>query len=171
MSSEKTMQEEMNEEWMDLAMSNIHKLIPKEWMPRINEILPKILNVAKIGIKKSIKSSAEQLGNTKMLIEMNMPHRLSDNSIMMVPTMFRIDKSQIGASEYDKETGNYEFRLKPGEVPELTFSMLTLAEKINSYNSIEQLIKDIKEGKLFSLEDFNYKVKNISSEDTQKQII
>lgn len=150
------MQEEMNDEIMDLAIENIHKLIPEEWMPRINEILPKVLNIVKIGIKKNIKQSAEQLGNNKMFIMMNFPHQLQDGSTIMVPSMFRIDKSQLGPSRFNEQTGNYELDLKPGEVPELTFSMLTLAEKINSYETIEQLIKDMKEGTFMTLKDINY---------------
>lgn len=150
------MQEEMNDEIMDLAIQNIHKLIPEEWMPRINEILPKVLNIVKMGIKKNIKNSAEQLGDNKMFIMMNFPHQLKDGSIIQVPTMFRIDKSQLGPSRFNAQTGNYELDLKAGEVPELTFSMLSLAEKINSYESIEQLTKDVKEGTFMTLKDINY---------------
>lgn len=156
MSEEKTMKEEMNEEITDLVIENIHKMIPEEWMPRINEILPKILNIVKTSIKKNIKDTAESLGNNKMFITMNWPHELKDASMIMVPTMFRIDKSQLGPSTYDEATGNYEFSLKDGEVPEAQFSMMTIAEKINSYDSVEKLFKDIKEGKFITLDDIHY---------------
>lgn len=211
--SEKTMNEEMNDEVFDLAVQNIHKLIPEEWMPRINEILPKILNIVKIGINKNIKTTAEGLGDTKMMICMNFPHSLQDGSTMMVPTMFKIDKNQIGRSMWsikvtnkegasvflpannsfaasdkvipfgkvlevigsatysgyslhqiaegwildaDVQAGNYEFGLKDGAVPEVTFSMLTLAQKLNSYKSIETLIKDLKDGNFITLKDMGY---------------
>ena len=96
----KTMQEEMSDEWTDLAIANIGKLIPQEWMPRINEILPKVLNMLKIGIKKNIVTTAESLGNTKMMITMNFPHNLADGSTIMVPTLIKVDKSQLGPSTY-----------------------------------------------------------------------
>lgn len=146
----------MNDEWFNLAVENIHKLIPNEWMPRINEILPKILEIAKIGIKRNIKSSAEALGNDQMILMMNFPNILENGDTIMVPTLFTINKNQIGPSELDPETGNYEFRLKDGEVPISTFSMLTLANRICSYTKIEDLIKDVKNGNFITLEDMNY---------------
>lgn len=152
----KSMQEEMNDEWFELAVSNIHKLIPGEWMPRINEILPKILEIVKIAIKRNIKSSAEALGNDQMILMMNFPNILEDGSTIMVPTLFTITKNQIGPSELDPATGNYEFRLKQGEVPISRFSMLTLANRICSYNKIEDLIKDVKNGTFITLQDINY---------------
>lgn len=168
MSKDVSMSEEMNDEWMELAVQNIHKLIPEEWMPRINEILPKILNIVKIGIKKNIKQTAESLGNGKICIMMNMPHALPDNNIMMVPTFFRIDKRQLGPSEYNETTGMYELMLRKGEVPEATFSMLTLAERLNAYDKIEDLIKDVKNGQFLSLKDFHYT--GDQSKPQQKQI-
>lgn len=150
------MQEEMNEEWMELAVSNIHKLIPDEWMPRINEILPKILNIVKIGIKKSIKSTAESLGNNKIFLFMNAPYIREDNSITMVPTIFKIDKSQLGPSVLNVATGNYELTIKSGEVPEITFSLFNLAEKINEYKNVQDIIRDVKNGNFLSSKDINY---------------
>lgn len=171
MSEVKSMKDEMNDELMELAIENIHKLIPEEWMPRINEILPKILNIVKIGIKKNIKQVAESLGNGKISIMMNMPHELPDKSIMMVPTFFRIDKRQLGPSEYNKATDQYELMLRPGEMPEATFSMLTLIEKINQYDKIEDLIKDVKAGSFLSVKDFNYTGDKANPENLpQKQI-
>lgn len=163
--SEQSMKDQMNDEWFDLAVSNIHKLIPGEWMPRINEILPKILEIAKIGIKRNIKSSAEALGNDQMMLMMNFPNILENGDTIMVPTLFTINKNQIGPSEFDPATGNYEFRLKDGEVPISTFSMLTLANRICSYNKIEDLIRDVKNGSFITLEDMNYTgVKNKKEE-------
>lgn len=165
------MQDEMNDEWMELAIGNIHKLIPEDWMPLINEILPKLLNIVKIGIKKNIKNSAEQLGNNKMMIMMNIPYKLENNSVMMVPGIFKIDKSQLGPSLLNEATGEYELQLKPGQTPELTFSMLTLANKISSYEKIEDLIKDVKAGTFITLEDINYTGdKSKIEDDSQKQI-
>lgn len=151
------MQEEMNDEWFELAASNIHKLIPQEWLPRINEILPQILNIVKIGSKRIIKSNAETLGNNKMAILVNTPYQLKDSDIMiMVPTYYKIDKRQLGPSVLNEQTGLYELQLKQGEVPEITFSMMTLFEKLNAYTKIEDLIKDFKEGKFLSLADMGY---------------
>lgn len=168
------MQDEMNEEWFNLAVSNINKLIPAEWMPRINEILPKILEIAKIAIKKNIKSSAETLGDDQMVLMMNFPNMLEDKSVIMVPTIFTINKNQIGPSELDPATGNYEFRLKDGEVPISSFSMLTLANRICSYNKLEDLIKDVKNGTFITLSDINYtgdkKEKLQLEENDQKKI-
>lgn len=153
----KTMKDEMNEEWTELAIQNIHKLIPQEWMPRINEILPKILNIVKIGIKKNIKSMADQLGVNKMYIIMNLPTKFKDSEeIVMMPSYIRIDKSQLGPSQLNEATGEYELQLKPGEVPEINFSMMTLAEKIHSYEKIEDLISDVKNGKFISIEELGY---------------
>ncbi len=162
----KSMQDEMNDEWFNLAVENIQKFIPDEWMPRINEILPKILEIAKIAIKKNIKSSAETLGDDQMVLMMNFPNILDDKSTIMVPTIFTIHKNQIGPSELDEATGNYEFRLKDGEVPISSFSMLTLANRICSYNKIEDLIKDVKNGNFITLADINY----TGSKDKNEQI-
>lgn len=165
------MQEEMNDEWMELAVSNIHKLIPDEWMPRINEILPKILKIVQIGIKKNIKQSAEQLGNNKMFITMNAPYETADGGIIMVPCMYRIDKKQLGPSVLDEASGMYELRLREGEQPEITFSMLTLAEKIMSYDKIEDLLKDMKDGTFITLKDIGYTGdKEAIDTNQQKQI-
>lgn len=170
----KTMSEEAQDEWMELAAENIHKLIPAEWMPRINEILPKVLNMVKIGIKKNIKETAKSLGDSKMYIMMNFPHTLPSGDTMQVPTMFRIDKSQLGPSVYDETTGLYELQLKEGEQPEATFSMLTLANKINSYENLTDLIKAVKDGTFLTLEDINYtgdaKEKAELAANAQKQI-
>lgn len=165
MSEVKTMKEEMNEEITELVIENITKLIPEEWMPRINEILPKILNIVKTSIKKNIKDTASSLGDNKMFITMNFPHELKDGSTIMVPTMFRIDKSQLGPSTYDEVTGNYEFCLKEGQVPEAQFSMMTIAEKIHGYDSVEKLFKDIKDGKFITLEDIHY-----TGDNTEKNL-
>lgn len=145
----------MNDEWFELAISNVHKLIPEEWLPRINEILPKLLKIVKIGIKKNIRQTAESLGNNKMFIMMNIPYQVEEG-IIMVPGMFRIDKSQLGPSKLNEQTGMYELQLKPGEQPEVTFSMMTLAEKLNSYDKIEDLIRDVKDGSFLTLKDLNY---------------
>lgn len=165
------MNDEMQDEWFELAVSNIHKLIPSEWMPRINEILPKLLKIVKIGIKKNIRQTAESLGDSKMFIMMNIPYRVEEG-IIMVPGMFRIDKRQLGPSRLNEETGLYELQLKPGEQPEVTFSMMTLAEKINSYEKIEDLIRDVKDGSFLTLKDLNYKGDKSQLPDNieQKQI-
>lgn len=171
MAEEKTMQEEMNEEWMNLAVSNIHKLLPKHIMDHINAVLPQILNIVKIGIKKNIVVTAKSLGNDKMFIEMNFPHTLKDGSTLIVPTMFKIDKRQIGPSVLNEATGDYEFMLKDGEAPELTFSLLTLVEKIDKYDKMEDLIKDVKNGNFITIKDMHITDYNPKVESPeQKQI-
>lgn len=152
----KSMQDEMSDEWLDLAVQNIHKLIPQSWMPQINEILPKLLKIVKIAMKKNIKTSAEQLGNTKIMLMLNVPNELSDGSTIMVPTCYRIDKSQLGPSVLDEATGIWELQLKPDSVPEYEFSMLTFIQKLDKYDKIEDLIKDLKNGNFMSLEDIKY---------------
>ena len=167
------MQDEMTDEWLELATENIHKLIPDEWMPRINEILPKILKIVKIAMKKNVKNSAEQLGPTRMFIMMNAPYIIQDGSTIMVPSCYSIDKSQLGPSLLNEETGLYELQLKPGEVPQMTFSMLTFIEKLDRYEKIEDLIKDMKNGTFMTLEDLQYteqKQNVVDPAPEQKQI-
>lgn len=148
--------DEMTDEWLDLAVQNIHKLIPAGWMPQINEILPQLLKIVKVAMKKNVKTSAEQLGNTKIMMMLNVPNELPDGSMIMVPTCYRIDKSQLGPSVLDEATGNWELQLKPGTVPEYEFSMLTFIQKLDKYDKIEDLIKDLKNGNFMSLEDIKY---------------
>lgn len=161
----------MNDEWMELAIDNINKLLPEHVMSHINAVLPKILNIVKIGIKKNIKATAEHLGDDKMFIEMNFPYVLNTGETIMVPSMFKIDKKQIGPSEFNEETQCYEFRLKDGEVPEIQFSLMTLVEKLDKYDKMEDLIKDVKNGTFITINDMNYHPKdnNIASTE-QKQI-
>lgn len=150
------MQDEMSDEWFELATQNIHKLIPQEWMPRINEILPKILKIVKIGMKKNIKTTAEQLGNDRIFLMMNSPYIIADGSTIMVPSCFSISKTQLGPSALNEETGMWELQLKPGEKPEYNFSMLTFIEKMDKYDKLEDLIRDLKNGTFLTLEDINY---------------
>ena len=150
------MQDEMNDEWFELATKNIHKLIPQEWMPQINEILPKILKIVKIGMKKNIKTTAEQLGNDRIFLMMNSPYILEDGSTIMVPSCFSISKTQLGPSALNEETGMWELQLKPGEKPQYTFSMLTFIEKMDKYDKLEDLIRDLKDGTFMTLEDIQY---------------
>lgn len=165
------MQDEMNDEWFDLATKNIHKLIPQEWMPQINEILPKILKIVKIGMKKNIKTTAEQLGNDRIFLMMNSPYIIEDGSAIMVPTCFSISKDQLGPSVLNEQTGRWELQLKPGEKPELTFSMLTFIQKLDKYEKLEDLMKDIKNGTFLTLEDMQYndgsKTIDVSTETKQ----
>lgn len=144
--SEITMQDEMNEEWMNLAVENIHKLIPEEWMPRINEILPKILNVVKIGMKKSMKTISSQLGNNIFLI-MNLPVEFKTGEIFKVPHYIMISPDQIDFFQTPSpELPNGEFRLKLGEVPKAIYSFSTLAEQIQNYKDVKELLADIQNG-------------------------
>lgn len=168
-----SMQDEMTDEWLELATDNIHKLIPQDWMPRINEILPKILKIVKIAMKKNIKTSAEQLGNSKIMLMLNSPHILGDGSEIMIPTCYRIDKSQLGPSVFVPETGLWELSLKEGETPEYEFSMLTFINKLDKYEKIEDLVKDMKNGTFMTLEDIKYtgdKSKAIDTSPETKQL-
>lgn len=213
MAEEKTMQQEMNDEFTKLAFNNIQKLLPQHILDHINAVLPQILSIVKTLIKKNIKPTAESLGNDKIFMEMNIPYILPDKSTIMVPALFKIDKRQLGPSTYsikinnqkgakvyvphnnnfatfdkavsfqtvldvigsayynghtlhqtsegwilnsDVEISNYQLNLKDGEVPEITFSLMTLIEKIDKYDKMEDLIKDVREGKFISLNDMHY---------------
>lgn len=137
MSTEKTMQDEMNEEWTELALENLDKLIPKEWNERINEvILPKILYFIKMALKKGIKDSAELLGKDKYAVMCNLPVEMKDGNVIWVPHYAKIDKSQL----------KYEFALKEGENPEVMISYLDIYAKIDKYKNVKDLITDIKGG-------------------------
>lgn len=166
------MQDEMSDEWFELATKNIHKLIPQEWMPQINEILPKILKIVKIGMKKNIKTTAEQLGNDRIFLMMNSPYIIEDGSTIMVPSCFSISKDQLGPSVLDESTGRYELMLKPGEKPQYTFSMLTFIEKMDKYDKLEDLIRDLKNGTFMTLEDIQYNdgSQSIDAGQEQKQL-
>lgn len=163
MSEEKTMQEEMNEEVMELALQNIHKLIPEEWMPRINEILPKILNMVKIGMKKSMKTISSQLGDRIFMI-MNIPVQFPNGDILKVPHYIMIDPNQIDFFQTPSaENPNGEFKLKAGEVPKAIYSFATLAEQIQGYTDVKELFADIQNGNFMK---FTFPEK----EEKQKQI-
>lgn len=171
MAEQKTMRDEMNDEWMELALENINKLLPEHVMSHINAVLPKILGIVKIAIKKNIKNTAEYLGDDKMFIEMNFPYVFPNGDTIMVPSMFKIDKRQIGPSVYNEATGCYDFALKEGEVPEIQFSLMTLVEKIDKYDKMEDLIKDVKDGTFITIDEIKYTPKdhNIAATE-QKQI-
>jgi len=147
MSEEKTMHDEMNEEWMDLAVENIHRLIPEEWMPRINEILPKILNIVKIGMKKGMKTISSQLGNRIFMI-MNIPMKYKDSDeIFNIPHYIMISPDQIDFFQTPTpECPNGEFKLKVGQQPKAIYSFATLADKIQNYTDVKELISDLQSG-------------------------
>lgn len=137
----KSMQEEMNEEWSELAMENIEKLIPAEWHERIQEvILPKILYFMKMALKKGIKDSVHILGKDKYAIMCNLPIELKPGEVIWVPHYVKIDKSQLAN----------EFALKEGQNPETMVSYLDLYHKIDSYKTVKEIVADIKSGNIMN---------------------
>ena len=137
----KTMQEEMNEEFVELAMENINTLIPEAWNQHLNEVLlPKILGIMKLALKKGIKDSGKMLGENKMMIVTNMPVILNDGSTVLIPHAFTIDKRKL----------ENEVVLKEGETPDASFSYLALYEKINGYKNVKDIMLDVKSGNIFN---------------------
>lgn len=147
MAEEKTMQDEMNEVWMDSITENIELIIPKSWLPQINEMLPKLLNIAKMGMKKYMKTVSSQLGNRIFMI-MNMPVKLQgSDEIFNVPHFIVIKPEQIDFFQSPSaEFPNGEFKLKQGQVPIAIYSFATMAEKIQNYKDVKEFIKDIQNG-------------------------
>lgn len=137
MSEEKTMQDEANEEWAELALENLDKLIPKDWGPTLHEvILPKLLFFIKKGLKQSIKTSADFLGKDKYAVMCNLPIEYKPGEIIWVPHYVKIDKAQL----------KNEFALKDGEDPESIVSYLDVYKKIDGYTNVKDMITDIKSG-------------------------
>lgn len=137
--SEKTMQEQASDEWLELAMENMDKLIPAEWSQTLNEvILPKLLKIFKMALKKSIQDTANIVGENKYALICNMPVEL-DGKVLHVPHFFKIDKSQF----------KNELELKEGQAPEVTVSYLDIYARIDSYTDVKQIIADMKSGSLF----------------------
>lgn len=144
---EKTMADEMNEVWMDSIAQNIEFLIPKAWLPQINEMLPKLLNIVKISLMKSIKKVSQSLGDNIFMI-MNVPV-ISDGKTYNVPHYIMINKNQIDFMQQPTaEFPNGDFKLKAGELPKAFYSFAKFAEKIKSYTDVKDLIADINSGKL-----------------------
>lgn len=136
----KTMQEEMNDEWAELAMENIEKLIPAEWNNTIQEvILPKILYFIKMALKKGIKDSHNILGQDKYMVACNLPVEIKPNEVIWVPHIVKIDKNQLAN----------EFALKEGETPEAMISYLDVYARIDSYKTVKDIMADIKSGNIF----------------------
>lgn len=159
MSEQKTAQQEASDEWMELAMENIDTLIPDQFRETLNEvILPKMLKIFKMAVKKSVKDSWSLMGNNKLGIICNMPTQMKDNSVIETPYFIKIDKSQL----------KYELELKEGQKPEAMVSYLMLLDKIDRYQNMKDLIADIKAGKLLTREDIGMPPKEESAE--QKQI-
>lgn len=143
---EKTSQDEMNEVWMDAITDNIELLIPKDWLPQINEMLPKLLNIVKIGIKKGMKTVSSQLVNRIFMI-MNIPVKFPNGEILSVPHYIMIKPEQIDFFQSPTaENPHGEFKLKAGENPIAIYSFATLADKIQGYTDVKALIADIQTG-------------------------
>lgn len=147
MEQEKSMQDEMNEVWMESITQNIELLIPKAWLPQINEMLPKLLNIVKIGMKKGMKTISSQLGNRIFMI-MNLPVKLANSDeIFKVPHYIMINPDQIDFFQIPTaKCPNGEFKLKPGEAPLAIYSFMTMAEKIQNYTNVKDMIADIQNG-------------------------
>lgn len=147
MAEEKTMQEEMNEVWMDSITENIELLIPKSWLPQINDMLPKLLNIVKMGMKKYMKTVSSQLGSRIFMI-INRPVKLKgSDEIFNVPHYVMIKPEQIDFFQAPSaEFPNGEFKLKIGEVPITIYSFADMADKIQNYKDVKELIKDIQNG-------------------------
>jgi hypothetical protein len=154
----KSMRDEMNDEWAELAMENIDKLIPSEWGQQINEvILPKLLYFMKMALKKGIKDSVNLLGKEKLAVVANLPVELKDKTIIHVPHFCKIDKSQL----------KHEFALHDGEMPEVIISYLDVYNKIDSYKNVKDLMADMKNGTLFK----GFTGGKDYSDEEQKQIV
>lgn len=152
----KTMQDEMNEEWTELFIENMDKLIPEEWNQRINEvILPKILYFLKMALKKGIKDSSNILGKDKFATMCNLPVE-RNGEVIWVPHVIKFRKDQLA----------HEFALKEGEEPEAIMSYLDLYDRINKYTTVKEIIADMKSGNIFK----GLVKSEISSQPEQKQI-
>lgn len=137
----KTMQEEMNNEWAELAMENIEKLIPADWNNTIQEvILPKILYFLKMALKKGIKDSHNILGQDKYMVACNLPVEIKPGEVIWAPHIVKIDKAQLAN----------EFALKDGESPQMMISYLDIYAKIDSYKTVKDIIADIKNGTILN---------------------
>ena len=140
----KEMHDEMNEEFAEAFISNIQTLIPKEWKPKIDEMLPKILKLVKHGLSAMFKKIAKDLGdNKKIFVIMNYPVKYIDkDTVVFEPYILSIETEKL-----------LKFELKEGEKPEWTFSFAEAVKKIQSYKTIESLITDLQGGKIISLPD------------------
>lgn len=157
MSEPKTMAEEAQDEWLELAVENIDKLIPEEWSETLNNvILPKLLKIFKMALKKSIKDTHNMVGENKYILLCNMPVQLADNKILQVPHLFKIDKSQF----------KNELELKEGQAPELMISYMDIYAKIDSYANVKDIIADMKNGTIFK----GIVKNNLPEKQEQKQI-
>lgn len=152
----KTMQDEMNEEWTELFIENMDKLIPKEWNDRIQEvILPKILYFLKMALKKGIKDSQNLFGKDKFITICNLPME-RNGEVIYVPHGIKFRKDQL----------LHEFALKPGEEPEAMISYLDIYDRIDKYTTVKEIIADMKSGDIFK----GLVKSEISSQPEQKQI-
>ena len=144
----KEMRDEMNEEFAEAFISNIQTLIPKEWKPKIDEMLPKILKLVKHGISAMFKKIAKELGdNKKIFVIMNYPVKYIDkDTVIYEPYMLSIETEKL-----------LKFELKEGEKPEWMLSFAEVIKKIQSYKTIESLITDLQGGKIISLPEENSK--------------
>lgn len=143
---EKSSQDEMNEVWMESMAESIKFLIPEAWEKDINTLLPKLLNIVKIGMKKGMKTISSQLGNDIFMI-MNLPVQFESGEILKVPHYVMISPDQINFFQTPTpENPNGEFKLKDGEVPKAIYSFATLAEKIQNYTDVKDIMKDIQTG-------------------------
>ena len=142
------MRDEMNEEFAEAFISNIQTLIPKEWKPKIDEMLPKILKLVKHGISAMFKKIAKELGdNKKIFVIMNYPVKYIDkDTVIYEPYMLSIETEKL-----------LKFELKEGEKPEWMLSFAEVIKKIQSYKTIESLITDLQGGKIISLPEENSK--------------
>ena len=144
----KEMRDEMNEEFAEAFISNIQTLIPKEWKPKIDEMLPKILKLVKHGLSAMFKKIAKDLGdNKKIFVIMNYPVKYIDkDTVIYEPYMLSIETEKL-----------LKFELKEGEKPEWMLSFAEVIKKIQSYKTIESLITDLQGGKIISLPEENSK--------------
>lgn len=138
----KQAQDEMNEEIAEATIENIRALVPKEWQPKIDEMLPKILKLVKHALKGAIKNLSKELGeNKKMFVVRNAPSQVGEEKkIYFQPRFYVIETEQLQA-----------FKLKDGEAPKVNYPLAELAEKIESYKTVESLLADLNNGSLLQL--------------------
>lgn len=138
----KQAQDEMNEEIAEATINNLRTLIPKEWQPKIDEMLPKVLKLVKHALKGAIKNLSKELGeNKKMFVVRNAPSKVTgDEKIYFLPRFYVIETEQLE-----------NFKLKDGESPKVNYPLAELAEKIESYKTIESLLADLNNGSLLTI--------------------
>lgn len=138
MAEEKTMAEQAQDEWLDLAIENMDKLIPAEWSQQLNEVIfPKLLKIVKMALKKSIKDTHEIVGTNKYLLVCNIPIELPDGKIIQIPHAAKFDKSQL------------KNEIELNSDPELLVSYLDMYNKIDSYTNIKDIMAAVKDGSLY----------------------